>query len=97
MSAAPPALRKRLTFTGTDAEFAAILEAYGPERVVAIVHTVAYANFHNRILLGLGAGGDPVPPAAAAFDDAGLAKVPTPARPPRMRGDVPAVPLVIRT
>lgn len=79
------AFARKLTKEGhaiTDAEFGELLKLYGPEKVVAIVHTIAYANFHNRILLGLGAGGEAVPPVAATFDEAALAKVPTPARPP---------------
>ncbi|HEV3440478.1 MAG TPA: hypothetical protein VG122_24195 [Gemmata sp.] len=79
------AFARKLTIEGyaiTDAEFAALLKLYGPEKVTAIVHTVAYANFHNRIILGLGADGDPVPPVDAKFDTERLAKVPTPPRPP---------------
>src|SRR5437764_1304852 len=57
------------------------LKHYGPEKVTAIVHTVAYANFHNRVVLGLGAAGEPVPPVEVRFDAEKLAKVPAPARP----------------
>lgn len=79
------AFARKLTKEGhaiTDAEFAALLKAYGPERVVAIVHSVAYANFYNRILLGFGAGGDAAPPVAGTFDAAAMAKMSAPARPP---------------
>ena len=38
----------------TDEEMADLLKRFGPEKVVAMVHTVAYANFHNRIIIGLG-------------------------------------------
>jgi alkylhydroperoxidase family enzyme len=79
------AFARKLTTAGhaiTDAEFAELLRIYGPEKVTAIVHTVAYANFHNRLVLGLGAEGDPVPPVDARFDADKLAKVETPARPP---------------
>jgi hypothetical protein len=79
------AFARKLTTDGsaiTDAEFADLLQRFGPERVTAIVHTVAYANFHNRIVLGLGVGGEPVPPVETAFDPAKLAKAPTPTRPP---------------
>jgi hypothetical protein len=79
------AFTRKLTLEGhaiTDAEFARLLNIYGPEKVTAIVHTVAYANFHNRIVLGLGAAGDPVRPVEAKFSPDRLAKVATPARPP---------------
>jgi alkylhydroperoxidase family enzyme len=64
------ALVRKLTaaaYTVTDAEFAEVLQAYGPEKTVALVHTVAFANFHDRILLGLGVeleANEPLPPAA---------------------------------
>ena len=66
----------------TDKEFAELLALFGPEKVTAIIHTVAYANFHNRILLGLGVRGEspPVPPVASAFDTD--AKLVSPPRPP---------------
>jgi hypothetical protein len=77
---------KKLTLAGhaiTDDEFAELLKIFGPEKTTAIVHIVAYANFHNRILLGLGVKGEspPAEPLAVAFDlDA--AKVKAPERPP---------------
>lgn len=79
------AFARKLTLEGsaiTDEEFASLLRLYGPEKVTAIVHTVAYANFQNRVVLGLGADGDPVPPVDAKFDPDRLAKVRTPPRPP---------------
>lgn len=79
------AFARKLTLEGhaiTDEEFAALLKAYGPEKVTAIVHTVAYANFHNRVVLGLGAGGDPVPPPDVRFGPERLAAMAAPARPP---------------
>jgi hypothetical protein len=79
------AFARRLTLEGhaiTDREFAAVLQAFGPEKTTALVHTIAYANFHNRLVLGLGAVGDPVPPLAVKFDADGLARVPVPPRPP---------------
>ena len=79
------AFARKLTLEGsaiTDDEFATLLRLHGPEKVTAIVHTVAYANFQNRIILGLGADGDPVPPLDVTFDPERLAKVPTPPRPP---------------
>ena len=80
------AFAKKLTLEGhaiTDKEFAEVLEHFGPAKTTAIVHTVAYANFHNRVILGLGVKGEspPLPPVAMKFDlDA--AKVSAPSRPP---------------
>ena len=75
---------RKLTLAGhaiTDDEFAAVLKAFGPERTTAIVHTVAYANFHNRLVLGLGATNEaPAEPVPFAFDPD--AKVTAPDRPP---------------
>ena len=79
------AFARKLTLAGatiTDEEFAELLKLYGPEKVTAIVHSVAYANFFNRIVLGLGAVGEPTPPVDVRFDVDRLAKVITPARPP---------------
>jgi alkylhydroperoxidase family enzyme len=80
------AFAEKLTLAGfaiTDDEFANLLKRFGPERVTAIVHTVAYANFHNRVVLALGVKGEnPVaPPLGAAFDLA-AAKVKASDRPP---------------
>jgi alkylhydroperoxidase family enzyme len=77
---------KKLTEEGhaiTDREFADLLKHYGPEKVTAIVHTVAYANFHYRILLALGVKGESpvVPPVATKFDTDNW-KSTAPARPP---------------
>lgn len=38
----------------TDDEVAVLREHYGPEVLVGIVHTVAFANFENRLFLALG-------------------------------------------
>jgi hypothetical protein len=73
---------KKLTLAGhtiTDEEFAELLKKLGPKQTVAIVHTVAYANFHNRIVLALGLKGeDPVAaPIGTGFDfDAATVKAP---------------------
>jgi alkylhydroperoxidase family enzyme len=40
--------------TVTDAEVAALLKAHGEAKVVAMVHTLAHANFQDRIFLALG-------------------------------------------
>jgi hypothetical protein len=84
----------RAAYTITDDEFAEVLRIHGPEKITAIIHTVAYANFHNRILLGIGVPADdpPVAPVAAA----GEGDVATPARPPwddvnAAKGEGPAV------
>jgi alkylhydroperoxidase family enzyme/alkyl hydroperoxide reductase subunit AhpC len=78
------AFARKLTKEGhaiTDGEFAAVLKQYGPERTTALVHSVAYANFHNRIVLGLGVGPRPDPPVMVAFDAAKVSAVATPPRP----------------
>jgi alkylhydroperoxidase family enzyme len=78
------AFARKLTAEGyaiTDEEFAALLKLFGPEKVTAIVHTVAYSNFHNRIVLGIGADGGPVPPLDVKVDLEKFAKVTTPTRP----------------
>lgn len=77
---------KRLTLAAseiTDDEFAELLIDFTPAQVTAIVHTVAYANFQNRIILGLGVKGEspPAEPVSVKFDlDA--TKVKAPDRPP---------------
>jgi hypothetical protein len=83
----PPAraFARKLTLAGhaiTDAEFAEMLKLFGPEKTAAVVHTVAYANFHTRVVLALGVKGEtPVAePVAFAFDTD--AKVKVPDRPP---------------
>lgn len=53
---------RKLTLAGselTDQEVADLIAAYGPDDAVAIVHTVAHANFQNRIFLALGATSEP--------------------------------------
>ena len=57
-------------YTITDDEFVELLQYYGPEKTTAIVHSVAYANFHNRIVLGIGVPADSpaTPPLAVKFD-----------------------------
>lgn len=77
---------KRLTLAGhaiTDEEFAVILKHFGPEKMTAIVHTVAYANFHNRLVLALGVKGeDPIAEPINLTFDLAAAKVKAPDRPP---------------
>jgi alkylhydroperoxidase family enzyme len=92
--ALPPAERAALNFarkltlaghTVTDAEFSELLEHFGPEKVTAMVHTLAHANFQNRIFLALKVEVEPdgpLPPLDVAFDPARSTKRPAPARPP---------------
>jgi alkylhydroperoxidase family enzyme len=56
------AFARKLTLaasTVTDEEVADLIKQHGPARVVAIVHTLAYANFQDRILLALGVEVEP--------------------------------------
>ncbi|MCR9295850.1 MAG: hypothetical protein NXI32_24290 [bacterium] len=46
----------------TDEEMATLLEMFGPENVVAMVHTLAFANFQYRLFLGLGVQVEPTGP-----------------------------------
>lgn len=78
---------RQLTLAGhdvTDEQLQQLLELFGPECVVAIVHTIALANFQNRIALALGlekeSAGDG-PPLAPRWDRQRLAKVAAPLRP----------------
>jgi hypothetical protein len=74
-------------YTITDEEFAALLKENGPQQMTAVVHTVAYANFLDRILLALDVRADadgpagPFPPPDVRLDAKGRAQVKTPARP----------------
>jgi len=61
----------------SDEQVARLIEELGPDDTVAVVHTVAHANFQQRLFLALGfesEPGEPVPPreakptAAASFD-----------------------------
>jgi alkylhydroperoxidase family enzyme len=78
---------RKLTLAGhsiTDAEFKELLGHFGAETVTAIVHTIAYANFQNRIFLSLKVAvepGGPVAPIEAGLDPSKEAKVAAPARP----------------
>src|SRR5262245_19672517 len=45
--------------TITDEEVARLVDAFGPDDVVGIVHTVAYANFQDRLFLALGLAEEP--------------------------------------
>jgi alkylhydroperoxidase family enzyme len=75
----------RSAITVTDAEVAELLELFGPEKVVAMVHTLAFANFQIRLFVALRVAvepGGPLPPLAVAFDAERLRAVRAPARPP---------------
>lgn len=90
----PKAERELLTFarkmtlaahTVTDDEFAAIMKRFGPEKTVAIVHTLAQANFQDRIFLALGIQVEPdgpYPPFDVPFDPAMKSAVAAPSRSP---------------
>lgn len=81
------AFARKLTEAGstiTDQEFARVLQLLGPAKTTALVHTVAYANFQNRLVLGLGVKDEIAligPPVATRFDLEAV-KVPAPERPP---------------
>lgn len=81
------AFARKLTkaaYTITDAEFAAVLKAFGPEKTCAAVHTLAYCNFHDRILMGLRAeveANGPLPPFDVPLDPDARQDVPAPPRP----------------
>jgi hypothetical protein len=69
----------------TDDEMAALLKHFGPEKVVAIVHTLAHANFQDRIFLALGIeseDGGHLPPLDFRIDPEKKDKIVAPARPP---------------
>jgi len=68
----------------TDPQFAALLEQFGPEKMTAIVHTLAFANFHDRIIMSLGVTADvggPAPPLSVKLDPEKRARIASPARP----------------
>ena len=74
----------RAASTVTDEEVADLIERFGPDKVVAMVHTLAYANFQNRIFLALGVeveSGGPLPPLDTKLDQQKRTEVPTPPRP----------------
>jgi alkylhydroperoxidase family enzyme len=90
----------RAASTVTDEEVAALLKRHGPEKVVAIVHTVAYANFQDRVLLALRVQVEPsgpLPPLEVRLDRASTKRAARPLRwpwegLPAVRGDVPVAP-----
>lgn len=73
----------------SDAEVQTLVERFGAETVVAMVHTVAHANFQGRIFLALGVtveADGPLPPLDVHLDPTARAALPTPPRPARARG-----------
>lgn len=82
------AFARKLTRAGhtvTDDEVADLLNRFGPDKTVAMVHTVAHANFQNRIFLALGVeveSDGPLPPLDLELDAKKRAEVPAPPRPP---------------
>ncbi|MFO0964206.1 MAG: hypothetical protein U0793_01280 [Gemmataceae bacterium] len=79
------ALARKLTVAAhsvSDEDMAALIKCHGPEKTVAIVHTVAHANFQNRLFLALGVAlekDEPLPPKAP---EAPKEKPVAPERPP---------------
>lgn len=80
------ALARQLTLAGhevSDDQIARLVEWLGPEQVVGIVHTVAFANFENRLFLALGVEVEPdgpLPPVACHADAKQQAEIAVPAR-----------------
>ena len=74
----------------TDAEFAALLKVHGPETMVGIVHSLAYAGFQDRILLALNCEVEAdgiVPPLNKTFDAKSLDAATTPKRDAMPKGE----------
>lgn len=90
----------RAAYTVTDEEMDRLISLCTPKVAVAVVHTVAYANFHNRLCLALGVKAGPAdlaPPADVKFDRDRLAKLAAPKRKPWdevLKADVPAAAFV---
>ena len=76
----------------TDSEFDRLLKQFGPEKMTAVVQTLAFANFENRIFLALGVKLEPqgpYPPLSVKLDAKGRTEVATPVRPARIRSRKP--------
>ena len=56
----------------TDAEFAALVDAFDPKKAAAMVLLTAHGNFQDRLFACLGTTGDPLPPLAVTFAPGGL-------------------------
>lgn len=74
----------KAAYSITDTEFEEVLKQFGPEKMTAIVHTLAFANFQNRIIMGLGVKVEleSPPPLGVNLDAKKRVAVATPARPP---------------
>jgi hypothetical protein len=69
----------------TDEEMAELVKLFGPEDTVAIVHSLAYANFWTRIVLALGVEveqGGALPPLDLNLDPVQRKEITSPKRPP---------------
>ena len=79
---------RQLTLAGhevSDNQVAALIEQFGTEQVVAIVHTVAFANFENRLFLALDVeleADGPLPPVELKIDPEQQVEVAVPPRRP---------------
>jgi alkylhydroperoxidase family enzyme len=74
------AFARKLTlaaYTVTDEEMADLMKRFGPEKMVAVVHTLACANFQQRIFFALGVQVEengPLPPVEFKLDPASKPK-----------------------
>ena len=90
----------RAAYKVTDEEVADLLNRFGPDKVVAMVHTLAHANFQNRIFLALGVEletNGPLPPVDLRLDPEKRKKVPAPERPPwedLNKVEIPSAPML---
>lgn len=82
--------------TVTDEEVARLIEAFGPEKVAAMVLLLAHANFQDRLLLALDLPlepGGPLPPLEVTFSRENPPAVPARVKPEP--GAAPPVPLLV--
>ena len=90
------AFARKLTLAAsavTDEEMAELLDQYGPAKLTAMVHTLAHANFQDRIVLALGLtveANGPFPPLNQLFDP--NPTTPAPSRPEWKQVEVANVP-----
>src|SRR5262249_9530108 len=74
----------RAAHTVTDEEMAELIRLFGEKKVVAMVHTLAYASFQDRVLIALGVeveDGGPLPPLDFRVGQGNSTKSTAPARP----------------